>query len=426
VLPVTAPDGLLFRVEGLSDPVSPWAGVSTELKDFQDVVYAFADLGLDVYLLLDPTLPFVRTDALHIIDIVGDGSTSVCIGNPRSQDVMAAILGTAVDLALATVANTKGKLKGVVLDVVNLWPMGAVDGRLELTCFCPSCEGYFDAHRPGLLTQFRTFPSPWNLLLRDSGTGIKFVDDVRFRSSDEDIVGLSRQKGFHQAFEDQSNAHLIAQAHLLGQYIQLRHNQTVASIGEVLRQALDGVDAELQRVLILEGVYYGWTSGLHLEGLDSRDKTACWDQVWFDPSSTDLVLKNVPFYSYMWRRSRYYIDHFWSFAAGVSDPVKRTMTGIGRLSHEEAKEMLRTRLGQALGTGITGSTSLIALPNLKSEDGESHREGFVGVALTREVGEKFIDGITIPKGREKAGKPEALDDLLQQMLQAKRKPKQSE
>ena len=101
------------------------------------------------------------------------------------------------------------------------------------------------------------------------------------------------------------------------------------------------------------------------------------------------------------------------------------MTGIGRLSQEEAKDKLRSRLGQALGTGITGSTSLVALPNLKSENGESHREGFIGVALTREAGERFIDGITIPEGRAEgeSRKPEALDDLLQQMRQAKRKPK---
>src|SRR5205823_6098928 len=65
VLPVTAPDGLLFPVDGLGDtPVSSYAAPSTSLSDFSAVVVGFARRGLDIWLSIDPTLPFLRADPL--------------------------------------------------------------------------------------------------------------------------------------------------------------------------------------------------------------------------------------------------------------------------------------------------------------------------------------------------------------------------
>jgi hypothetical protein len=65
------------------------------------------------------------------------------------------------------------------------------------------------------------------------------------------------------------------------------------------------------------------------------------------------------------------------------------------------------------------------LPNLKCEEGESRREGFVGVALPKEAVEKFIDGITIPEGRADRDpkRAEDLDDVLRQIVQGRRKPR---
>jgi len=42
ILPVAHPDGLLFKVAGLDEPISPYAQVSDSLRDFKDVVRAFA------------------------------------------------------------------------------------------------------------------------------------------------------------------------------------------------------------------------------------------------------------------------------------------------------------------------------------------------------------------------------------------------
>lgn len=401
VLPVAASDGLMFKVEGLSEPISPYAtGFSGGLKDFQDIVHAFAKAGLDVYLLIVPTLQFVGTDALHLTDIVGDGSAQLCISNPRSQDVIAAVLGTGVDLAIETTKSTQGKLSGVVMDVVDLWPMGGRNKRMELTCFCPSCEKYIEEHRPGLIRQFKTFPNPWNLLLQATDTGIAHVDEVHPNSTASDIVGLSRQKGFEEVFEDRTVPFLLDQAEILLDYLEVRHNQTVAAITEIFEQALQSLDSIPRRIILAEGTYYDWTSGIQLERLDELldQGSVPYDEIWFDPSSTELLMKYVPFRSYMWKRARYYIDAFFDLVANATDPVKRATTGIGRMKISEVRGLLKSRLGQAMGTAMTGYTSLASLPDIKSDSSNSARIGFVGVALTRENGEKLIEGLNIPPG----------------------------
>ena len=408
VLPVAHPEGLLFKVDGLDEPISPYAQVSESLKDFQDVVRVFAQQGLDIYLLVNPTLEFVRAAPLQIIDIVGDGSHALCIGNPRSRDIVAAIVGTGVDITRIATKDTSGKLEGVVLDVVNLFPMGAKDERLDLTCFCPSCEEWFEDNDPGLLRSFRTFPNPWNLLLNDSGSGISFMDDVRIGSQPEDIVGLSRQKGFNDIFKDKANdlPYLREQAALLLRYMRVRHDQVVAAARDIFDEALHGLEQTPRRILLVEGSYYGWTSGLQLEDLDrkhldkvqSEETRAPYDEIWFDPAATDIFLTNTPFRSYMWRRARYYIDEFLRAVDSVSDPAKRAILGSARLPRAAAQALLRQRLHQCVGAAMTGSSTLISLPPLKSEQTKSQRIGFVGIALTKEVGEKLIEGIKIPEG----------------------------
>ena len=401
VLPVAAADGLMFKVEGLSEPISPYAtGFSAGLRDFQDVVYTFAKAGFDIYLLIIPTLQFVGTDALHLIDIVGDGSAQLCVSNPRSQDVIAAVLGTGVDLTIETTKNTPGKLKGVVMDIVDLWPMGGHNKRLELTCFCPSCEKYIEEHKPGLIRQFKTFPNPWNLLLQVIATGISHIDEIHLNSTTSDIVGLSRQKGFDEVFEDRTMPFLLDQAEILLDYIEVRHNQTIAAVTAIFEQALQGLDSVPRRIILTEGSYYDWTAGIQLERLDRplSQEPLPYDEIWFDPSSTELVMKYVPFRSYMWKRARYYIDAFFDLVANATDPVKRATIGIARMKIPEMRRLLKSRLSQAIGTAMTGYTSLASLPDIKSDSSNSARIGFVGVALTREIGDKLIEGLNIPPG----------------------------
>jgi hypothetical protein len=239
------------------------------------------------------------------------------------------------------------------------------------------------------------------LLLKDSGSGISFIDEVRLGSQPDDIVGLSRQKGFQEIFGDVDHAYLLEQARILLRYIRVRHDQVVAAVDEVFTKATHGLEEGPKRIVVVEGGYYGWTSGLLLEDLDrvpTPDTLVPYDEIWLDPVATDVFLTNVPFRSYMWRRSRYYIDEFLRVVDSVSDSVKRATTGVARLSRLQAQILLRRRLQQCIGAAMTGSSTLVSLPELKSDRSKSQRIGFVAVALTQETGERFIEGVKIPDG----------------------------
>lgn len=136
---------------------------------------------------------------------------------------------------------------------------------------------------------------------------------------------------------------------------------------------------------------------------------APYDEIWFDPASSDMYLRNVPFRSYMWARSSYFISSFFRLAAAVSDPAHRATTRIARFSAAALRDLLRTRLSQALGTAMTGLTSVAALPNLQSTTTQSKRVGFVGIGLDKVTGERFIEGIRISEGL--VGEDDDDDDL---------------
>ncbi len=430
VLPVAHPEGLLFKVEGVEEPISPYGRVSDALKDFQELVHLFAQQGLNIYLLLNPTLEFVRAAPLHIVDIVGDSSHALCICNPTSRALIGAILGTAVDIALEATNDTPGKLAGVGLDIVDIFPMGARKEKLELTCFCASCEQWFEDHAPGLLRRFKSFPNPWNLVLQDSGTGIRFIEDIPPDSTPDHILELSRQKGFDKVFGDRADnlLYLREQANVLLRYMQVRHEQVANALSEIFSEALHNLEQPIARFLVMEGAEYGWTSGVFLKefdriplpGLEAGDGIPC-DEIWFDPAASDLMLTNMPFRSYMWGRARYYIDEFLRAVNSVSNPLKRIATGVALFSEAAAKALVRRRLQQCVARAMTGSTILLSLPPLRSPHTQSQRIGFVGTLLTQDLGEKFIEEIQIAEGlsesseAEEKGVSELLDLLMKSL-----------
>jgi hypothetical protein len=396
-LPITAPDGLNLPVQGSGLPLSENSHAHGAGREFGEIISEISGIGLDIYLLLDPTMNFCNTDALHIKDIGGDSSSAICIGNPRSQELLAAILGAAVDEALVATQDGKGKLRGVVLDVVNLWPMSASNERVELTCFCRSCEKYLSLREPKLVEKFKTFPNPLNLLLKDSGTGIAHIHDFDFDASPEYLLGLSKQRDYDQIFKNATEAVLRANALTILEYLKLRNEQVHEAIAAIFSEALNGLPDKISRVVLCSGFTYDWTSGLFLASLDTAPATVC-DEVWFDPQESDTYLGVKPFRSYMWRRSRYMIDAFLSFAGSVSNPDKRANTGISRYPKDIAREMLRKRFSQAIGASLREQSALASLPPLQSAGEGSSRVGFVGVAMSTQLATKYIDGIDIPPG----------------------------
>lgn len=433
VIPVVAPDGLLYRCDGLRVKMSEFSAPQDKFKGFSEMLSDFAALGCSLYLALDPSMSFVRSDALHITDIVGEGSSQLCIGNPHATELMGAVLGMGIDIAAEVAKYYRVQLEGVVIDAVDLWPMGAKNERVKPTCFCDSCVKSMEMQNPGLIGHFRTFPNPWNLVLKDSGTGISYISNLPPTISASEIVGLCRQRGFHEAFGTGiDDPKLNGLASVLIKYIEARHEHTMSSLDRIFTEAIRDVDAVLgytpKRVVILEGTNYDWTSGIQLKRLDhspKRGEIIPMDELWFDPVSSEMAMTRIPFRSYMWRRARYYIDAFFSLVANAADPGLRSTTAIAYLQEKEVREHLRDRLSMAIGSGYD-STSLLSLPELKSANSGSYRIGFVGVALTRAIGEELIRNLHIPPGKNpkpsgRVGTGMAMLEALlqQQLMQAK-------
>ncbi len=420
VLPVAVADGLLFDIEGSGLNISTYRYIwDNETKDIFDAALEFAQLGQNIYLLLDPSLQFVRTDALHITDIAGDSAHKVCIGNRRAQELMGMILGKAMDLLKEKMSSLEQigkqwKLSGIIIDAVNLLPMGSSNnGRLDLNCFCESCRKFFNDEQPDLLKHFDTFPNPWNLVLKDSGTGISYIQNLPVSISDSEIVGLSRKQAFDLIFEKElkskDDAILTGYARQLKSYMQVRHQQITESIAAIFKEALNDFSTDPtknpQRIIITEGDYYSWTAGMQLERLDkipsTGDVISC-DEVWFNSTSPEMYTENIVFRSYMWKRSRYTIDAFFQTYASAGDSVMRAITGISRFSKDEMRDLLRKRLQAAVGAGgEKGKVALAALPELSKLENKltnSNRVGFVGVALTQEIGIELINKLLIADG----------------------------
>jgi hypothetical protein len=245
--------------------------------------------------------------------------------------------------------------------------------------------------------KFKTFPNPLNLLLKDSGTGISHVHDFDTDVTPDYLLGLSKQRDFDQIFKGASEATLRAHASVIIDYLKLRNEQVHQSIGAIFDEALNGLPNDISRIILCSGFTYDWTSGLFLNSLDSAPDNVC-TEVWFDPQESDRYLRSKPFRSYMWRRARYQIDAFLSFAGNVSNPDKRATTGISRFPRDVAREMLRKRSISAIGSALKEQSALASLPPLKSAGEGSARIGFVGVAMSTPLATRYIDGIDIPPG----------------------------
>jgi len=276
--------------------------------------------------------------------------------------------------------------------------MGARGDNIYLTCFCRECQDYLKAARVDL-SEFERFPNPWNLALRDSGSGIGFISQITSFTDPDQIVELSRLHGFCDRLTPPSEGfkHWASQ---LRDYMRARHDQTESSMKRVFdsfRDALPGGN----RILITESDDYDWTAGLFFDLVDERGLL---DEIWVDPADTGRTPKDVGYRHYMWRRSRYYIDAFFDMYSAASDAVALMTTGIGE---RDIQPLLELRLEQALMAKMEGRLLVDLLPD------DIHCKGIVGPALDPRLRNPLTQLRALPtigKLRKAAGEGERIRD----------------
>lgn len=396
-LPVAVPDGTTLLIEGLEEHLSPTSSSvldnGNNSYDFRALVSAFCGQGVGVYLTLDPSARFLNMPPLQLVDSQRTTSRQVCIARPRSAKLLGDILGTCLETAREAAQVGPGGILGIGVDACNLWPMGAEKGLIEATCFCPDCKRLggdaFEVARRDSLA--------FNLALKESGTGISYIEDIDLDCSPEVLVELSRARGYLER-DETSTKTWVSRAEALLAYLRKRHEITVLALESIFEHASEGVDPAVSRFLITENSEYDWTSGLALKWLDNVSRApAGVDEVWIDPSGTGVgKLDRLRTRAYLWRRARYYIDEFFGLAATLSDPGARATTGASRLNAELGTQLLKARLSQALGSGLSQPSQLVALEEPSDEPGG--RVGFVAVQMTQDNGNQLLNRISIAPG----------------------------
>ena len=415
-IPAVEYDGPLFEVEGLRGiDFSQYAQVSPQYPGFEDVVREFSSRGYGIVLLMYPNLSFIPGEGLGLRDILGAASSPFCVANPRSRNILAAILGTGIDIAREVCAKQPGKLYGIALDATDLWPMGGKLGRVEANCFCAACTQHFETIAPDLLKQFKNFPNPWSLLLKPSSTGISYVDEIGPLTSADEVVGLSKQRGFAEQFQNAPDPVLLSNANILLRYMRGRHDQTIGSLGGIFDEALQGLDDKPRRILVMEGERYNWTSGLWLEELDARydPEGSPYDELWLNITPA-YIPEKVPYRALMWRRSHYLISSFYDLTAAVTTPNRRAILGYAKMTPDQLREQARQLMLRTLGSGLNNEGALLALPKMaerqggESASGSAGRLGFVGVSFDKDYSTWFVNQLNTGQGSGELGLPQPL------------------
>jgi hypothetical protein len=370
--------------------------------------------------LIEPGFNFVDANPLMVVDSVGDTSRQMCIATEAGQSFLAEVVAEGLMTTMRALSNVLGtrtpRLRGIVFDIVSIWPMGATDGRIELTCFCAYCvprlEEYIRQEAPlafdppDLLGHFRNFPSPANLLLVDNQTGIGYVERVMSNMTRKQVVGLCRMKGYHEVtWSGKTEAEMESAADYLLAYMRARHRLTVEvcqsvvdGTRQILREELaESEPMDFDAILLIEGDPYDWTAGVFLDWLDNWaadfERPPC-DELWIDQTSVTPLVKNIRTRYYMWRRSRYYIDALFDSIASASSEALRTATGWSRYTDSDLVLLLDARKRATLAARTEG------LANLSTLGSEQNRVGFVAAGMNANALTSIVTKTPIAKGRE--------------------------
>ncbi len=377
-------------------------------KNLGQICRDFVDLGSEVYLYVCPSMEFLQVEACHVVDIRNIGSPKACVNKEKTREFLGYFLGKGLDHITEHLEGLEEKLKGVVIDLTDLWGMGGDDEKLYLTCFCEECRSYFNGKGINL-TDFETSPSPWNLALKNSGTGISYIDNLSRGEVAASIVGKSALRGFDSDFSTDQDKAKAATA--LMDYMVARHEMVedflTAAFAEATLQTVGGESRSLKKIGIVEGVEYDWTAGVFPSSLSAEVV----DELWIDPSDKVPTIK-APHKMFMWRRASYFLVAFFQSLSNAANTRMRTTTRLAHFSEDQIVDLLRTRAAQAINNELRGPSQLAALPILSP----SGRNGFVGVVLSQDILDGLLRNPKIAQGLAETAGPNQKEKLLRQLL----------
>lgn len=297
-LPVLRHSGVAFEnnLDVPYDPIKIDKGPGWSL---QKLVTELRMAGAETrYLTLTPDMKaFARAAALAEVDSAGDSIRHLCFAKPE----VSSQLGHLARFAVEALGSEAAHLSGLAIDICDLLPMGAEGQRVDISCFCTSCCDLLKKHG-GWIDYRDGSTQPWRLALRNSGTGISWIGDIRPDDSASDLVEKSQHQGFLNDLP--ASARLEEMADQLLRYAKARHKITVDTCGTVFK-VVNKNQPTLRRIIISENAGFSWTSGSFLSLLDDPEVA---DELWMEPAETPELPARIDFRPYLTARSRYYLD----------------------------------------------------------------------------------------------------------------------
>lgn len=388
-------------------------------KTIGQVARDFVDLGCKVYLYVVPTLRFLQVESCHKLDIRGKGTPEACFHRAKTKEFLSYLIGCGIDHVQEHLDDGTDSLAGVVIDITNLWGMGGAGGKVFTTCFCEECRNYF-AGKQLPLAEFETFPNPWELLLKDTKTGVSYIDNVSYGETPPSLVGKAALQGFGASFKTETER--LHAAELLMQYMIARHEMVEDCLTAVFEEAKivgeNGAERPVKKIALVEGTDYDWTAGV----FPGRLSTQVIDELWIDPTDKAPPLQSTH-KMFMWRRASYFLNAFFQFLTDVADHRMRTTTGLGRFPAPVIKAQLRERGAKATSNELTGIQQLAALSGLQNPG----RDGFVGIVFSDDLLRPLLTNAYIAPGLADhadnvpdAGLPPGILDALMSRIETAR------
>lgn len=379
----------------------------------REVANACRAKGLGLWLCFDTTMSFAASNATHIVDSKGNSARRCCI-HARGTHKVLQLLAEEAKRAI-TDGDTGPEIAGIVLPAQDLWPMGATNNVIDVSCFCRYCATFYQSKGLDRLEEFSFYPSPLNLALRDTGTGIDHIHVFKSTTSAETLIQYSRAEQmlaaewleslnvYEKPYDHPRWPELQEKADRLLRLVNLRQELTVSSLESVASRLKEVFSSRV--ACIVEGLDYDWTGGYFLDHLVSRQ----WcDEVWLPPSAAGRVSGKTK-RLYCCHRSAYVVGEF---AAHIEAVLASYWGGTTAVDDQSGVAEQTRRIGRMLTSFVMGNPG----DYVAMEDDSPSVAGIVVPAFVNKTVEKLLESVPAPKT--------TAEELLELMHAANRQPAQ--